>query len=422
MPLSKLDKAIGFSFLEYLSELKPDPDQTEQVAVLTEIISTFFDVNTSNPKDRSTYAVGKSLSSLFATQWEADGNAETAAEEDKAFDDFLKKLISINYFKDTEEGSEEYKQRLDRARVKFQEKIDSKFAGKSSLELKDKGNALMKEGKHAEAVQFYSKAIEIDEKNAVLWCNRAAAYTHLKKFSKAAADARSAILAQPDYVKAHGRLGTALFSMNDYDGAIAAFEVAVELDPANEQYKKDLAAAEGAKKKGSSVTAGGAGPAGMPNLFGGGGGFPGMPNIPGMPDMGSMMNQVMSNPELVSSMMNMMQTPQMQEMMGKMMGSMGMSPGLTGMGMGGPADGEETGDMVTTPFGRLPRGKFEKVRERMFEHPAFKDNEGLKALMSDNDKNPMEVYNEISKHPVRRGRRVLPTATSCRPLFLQCHV
>ena len=68
---------------------------------------------------------------------------------------------------------------------------------------KDKGNALVKEKKYKEALDCYSKAIEIDPNDPILYSNRSAMHLNLSEFDQALADADKAISIKADYAKAY---------------------------------------------------------------------------------------------------------------------------------------------------------------------------------------------------------------------------
>lgn len=73
--------------------------------------------------------------------------------------------------------------------------------------IKNEGNCLMKEEKYAEALQAYNRAISLDATNPVFYCNRAAAFSRLGDYEKAANDCKMALRYDPNYSKAYGRLG-----------------------------------------------------------------------------------------------------------------------------------------------------------------------------------------------------------------------
>lgn len=65
----------------------------------------------------------------------------------------------------------------------------------------------MKEEKYNEALNAYNRAISIDATNPVFYCNRAAAYSRLGDYQKAADDCKMALRYDANYSKAYGRLG-----------------------------------------------------------------------------------------------------------------------------------------------------------------------------------------------------------------------
>ncbi|KAI1289984.1 Small glutamine-rich tetratricopeptide repeat-containing protein alpha [Halotydeus destructor] len=170
--------------------------------------------------------------------------------------------------------------------------------------LKNEGNNLMKLEKFDEALKCYTKAIQLDGKNAVYYCNRAAAYSKLNNHSFALEDCRRAIQIDDTYSKAYGRMGLAYASLNDHHRARECYKKASELDPQNESYKNNLAIAE---EKVAELER--SNPLGA---LGGLGGF----------DIGS----VLSNPALMNMASQMMQDPNMQNLIGNMMSSMGVAP------------------------------------------------------------------------------------------------
>lgn len=102
----------------------------------------------------------------------------------------------------------------------------------------------MKLEKFDEALKCYTDAIKLDGKNAVYYCNRAAAYSKLNNHSFALEDCRRAIEIDESYSKAYGRMGLAYASLNDHFRARECYKKAAELDPQNESYKNNLSIAE----------------------------------------------------------------------------------------------------------------------------------------------------------------------------------
>eukprot|EP01062_Namystynia_karyoxenos_P019115 TRINITY_DN17159_c0_g1_i1.p1 TRINITY_DN17159_c0_g1~~TRINITY_DN17159_c0_g1_i1.p1 ORF type:complete len:592 (+),score=303.25 TRINITY_DN17159_c0_g1_i1:109-1776(+) len=118
-----------------------------------------------------------------------------------------------------------------------------------SDEYKAKGNAAFQAGNFPEAVQLFSKAIDLDEKNHVLYSNRSAAYASMRDWPKALEDAKTCTTLKPDWAKGYTRLGAAFQGIHRYDDAIAAYERGLKIDPSMEALKSGLAQAQELKKK-----------------------------------------------------------------------------------------------------------------------------------------------------------------------------
>jgi len=190
--------------------------------------------------------------------------------------------------------------------------------------LKTEGNNLMRTEKFVEALEMYSKAIELDGSNPVFYCNRAAAHSKMNNHHLAIEDCQRAIDMDPSYSKAYGRMGLAHSSLEKHKEAVENFKKALELEPDNESYKSNLQIAEDKVKSGVSPGLGG-----MPPMFPGMGG-------PGGLDLGSFLN----NPALMNMATTMLSDPNMQQMMSQMMGGAGGAPGAPGAPGGAPANME----------------------------------------------------------------------------------
>ncbi|KAG8345002.1 putative Tetratricopeptide repeat [Trypanosoma vivax] len=110
-------------------------------------------------------------------------------------------------------------------------------------ELKGKGNDAFKAKKFEEAIEWYTKAIDLDpkaESSAPLYSNRAACWQNLGKFDNALADSESCISVRPEWLKGHFRKGVALQSMGNYDGAQKSLQNALKVEPGNEELTEKL--------------------------------------------------------------------------------------------------------------------------------------------------------------------------------------
>jgi tetratricopeptide (TPR) repeat protein len=85
--------------------------------------------------------------------------------------------------------------------------------------------------RHEDAVEDYTKAIEINPNYHAAYFNRAIQYSKLEKYSLAEADNRAALRIKPDNADTHYNLGSMLDAQDRQDEAMASFTRAIELAP-----------------------------------------------------------------------------------------------------------------------------------------------------------------------------------------------
>eukprot|EP00903_Cladosiphon_okamuranus_P005751 g5705.t1 len=107
--------------------------------------------------------------------------------------------------------------------------------GETAESIKQRGNEHFVAKRYAEAVQCYSRAIDITPANHLLFGNRSAAHGGVGAWSLAAADARTSVDLEPGYTKGFYRLAQALIEMDELAEAASAIEDGLRVDPANRE-------------------------------------------------------------------------------------------------------------------------------------------------------------------------------------------
>lgn len=87
------------------------------------------------------------------------------------------------------------------------------------------------EGRNEDAIQEYSKAIEIDPRSAVAYNNRGVIYDDLKEYEKAVEDYDKAIELDQSYATAYYNRGIIYQNLGQYEKAIEDYSKAIELKP-----------------------------------------------------------------------------------------------------------------------------------------------------------------------------------------------
>ncbi|XP_074595160.1 mitochondrial import receptor subunit TOM70-like [Brevipalpus obovatus] len=115
----------------------------------------------------------------------------------------------------------------------------SEDSNEASIE-KEKGNEHFKAGAYSEAIECYSKSIESDPTNPIVFGNRAQAYLNMKMPREAELDCDSAISLDSKFIKGYYRRGLARKMLNKLKFALEDFEKTLELDPKNIQCGNEI--------------------------------------------------------------------------------------------------------------------------------------------------------------------------------------
>ncbi|EEB89833.1 hypothetical protein MPER_12029, partial [Moniliophthora perniciosa FA553] len=126
--------------------------------------------------------------------------------------------------------------------------------------LKEEGNTLFVKKEFKAAAHKYTEAIALDDKNPVLYANRAACRLSLKKYMDAGVDAAKATQIDTTYAKAWARLAIAQDALLQPHNSKVSWQKALDCLPKEgltegekkqkQQYKDGLAAAIDAEKRG----------------------------------------------------------------------------------------------------------------------------------------------------------------------------
>ncbi|TBU30990.1 protein prenylyltransferase [Dichomitus squalens] len=102
-------------------------------------------------------------------------------------------------------------------------------------EVKEKGNAAFKAGKYQEAIEHYSRAIDIRPSEPTFWTNRAAAFMALKRFKPALSDCQQAANLQSadPQPKTLVRLARCQLSTGSTAPALSTLRSVLAIDPKN---------------------------------------------------------------------------------------------------------------------------------------------------------------------------------------------
>ncbi|XP_052804857.1 E3 ubiquitin-protein ligase TTC3-like isoform X2 [Mya arenaria] len=114
--------------------------------------------------------------------------------------------------------------------------VKNKDAAKTANEYKRLGNEFFNNNEFVKSSELYSLACKQDPFHHVYYGNRALAYTKMKAYKDALADARRAVTIKPDFPKGHHRYALAFYELGQLDAAIKVNERGMSLCSKSQDY------------------------------------------------------------------------------------------------------------------------------------------------------------------------------------------
>ena len=105
---------------------------------------------------------------------------------------------------------------------------------------KAEGNEAFQNKEYDLAIAAFSRAIESDPTNHVLYSNRSGAHAAKGEYKEALLDANKCINLNDGWAKGHSRRGAAYFGLKNWPQAQAAYERGLELDPSSKAMQEGL--------------------------------------------------------------------------------------------------------------------------------------------------------------------------------------
>lgn len=107
-------------------------------------------------------------------------------------------------------------------------------------DFKEQGNKSFKEGDYTKALEYYSRAIEVEPSNHVHYSNRAAALLKLNKLEEALKDAEKSISINDSWARGYQRKGQAEKELGKIWKGFASFSICNLLDKSNSTVESEL--------------------------------------------------------------------------------------------------------------------------------------------------------------------------------------
>ena len=105
---------------------------------------------------------------------------------------------------------------------------------------KETGNGLLRQNKYPEAIESYTRAIELIPQSSVYYGNRSQARLNIQDFEGALKDAIKSIELDQSYAKAYYRKAVANKGLGNYQTALEEFQRLQNSHPNDKVYQKQI--------------------------------------------------------------------------------------------------------------------------------------------------------------------------------------
>lgn len=187
--------------------------------------------------------------------------------------------------------------------------------------LKVEGNKAFAAKDYDLAIDLFSKALDLDENNFVLWSNRSAAKAGKRDWDGALDDAEQCIKVNPTWAKGYARKGAALHGQRRYVEAIETYEAGIKLEdsPALRKGYEEVKAAKAADERGDGADVMGIGKMfSDPNMFSKLAANPRTAKLLADASFMQKLKLIQQNPQLAQSLLS--GDPRMIDVLGALMG------------------------------------------------------------------------------------------------------
>lgn len=110
---------------------------------------------------------------------------------------------------------------------------DAEVGEPTADQLKEQGNAAVRNKKYEEAVLNYTAAIKMTPKDPILHSNRSLAFLKLNQLYYANEDAEKTIELDPNWAKGYFRKAEVLYAAGQYDSALFSYAAALQRMPSD---------------------------------------------------------------------------------------------------------------------------------------------------------------------------------------------
>ncbi|KAG0293414.1 Hsp90 cochaperone [Linnemannia gamsii] len=260
----------------------------------------------------------------------------------------------------------------------------------SAEEYKAQGNKAFLAKDYPTAIDHFTKAIELDPTNHVLFSNRSACYASQKNYEKALEDGEKTVELKADWSKGYGRKATALFGLGRYPEANDVYEAGLKIEPTNVQLQKGLQDTKQAMEKEASM---GIGQFFGPDVFTKMAANPKLAPLLAQPDLVEKVRSIQANPNALNQHM---QDPRIMTLL---MGLMGLDARGPEDFPGASEEEEPTPAAAAPKKAEEPKKKAEEPKdEEMPSEEELNKKEALKAKDLGNASYKARKFEEALEH------------------------